>query len=78
VIAEIIPEAYDAIGRKVFRPDWRHGIHPTFPMGRYLSQPLSIRCESLSDVRRFLLTCRGISDMEQFGKRGLLVAAGAF
>lgn len=37
-------------------------------MGRYVSQPLSVKCESIGDVRSFLVTCRGVSDMEQFGK----------
>jgi len=69
MIAEIIPEAYDAVGKKVFRPfDRRRGPHPSFPMGRYVSQPLSIRCQNLTDVRSFLLQCKGVSDEEQFGK----------
>jgi len=36
-------------------------------MGRYLSQPL-IKCTTIDDVRRFLATCCGVSDKEQFGK----------
>src|SRR5215471_18430985 len=57
------------IGRKVFRPDLRRkGLHPTFPMGRYLGQSLSVKCETIRDVRRFLSNCRGVSDKEQFGK----------
>ena len=56
MIAEIIPEAYDASGRKALRPDWRRkGLHPTFPMGRYVSQRLTVKCESVWDVRKFLL-----------------------
>jgi len=70
MIAEIFPQAYDAVGRKVFRPDLRRkGVHPTFPMGRYVSQPLSVKCASLEDMRKFLCTCSGVSDEEQFGKR---------
>jgi len=69
MIAEIIPEAYDASGRKALRPDWRRkGIHPTFPMGRYVSQPLTVKCESIRDVRKFLLQCKGVADKEQFDR----------
>jgi hypothetical protein len=69
LIAEIIPGAYDAVGRKVFRPDLRRkGLHPTFPMGRYLSQPLSVSCQTIREVRKFLSSCRSVSDKEQFGK----------
>src|SRR5579862_325985 len=69
MIAEIIPEIYDARGRQVSQPFLKHkGPHPTFPMGRYVSQPLTIRCETLEDVRQFLRNCRGVSDKELFGK----------
>jgi hypothetical protein len=69
MIAEIIPAAYDPVGHKVFRPDLRrHGIHPTFPMGRYVSQPLAVECKSIGDIRKFLSGCRAVSDMKQFGK----------
>jgi hypothetical protein len=69
MIAEIIPAAYDAEGKKVFRPfDRRKGPHPTFPMGRYVSQPLTVKCSSMEDVRRFLNGCKRVSDKEQFGK----------
>ena len=68
MIAEIVPEAYDAFGRKTVRPDWRRkGVQPTFPMGRYFSQPLTVKCESIRDIRQFLLGCRGVSDKELFG-----------
>ena len=41
MIAEVIPGAYDAEGKKVYRPFDRHrGLRPTFPLGRYVSQPL--------------------------------------
>ena len=36
-------------------------------MGRYLSQPLTVKCETIADVRRFLSTCSAVSDKEQFG-----------
>lgn len=69
MIAEIIPERYDPNGRKVLRPDLRrHGPHPTFPMGRYVSQPLTIKCSSFDDIRKFLRTCKYTSDKEQFGR----------
>jgi hypothetical protein len=70
MIAKLFPEAYDVEGRPTFRPDQRHrGRFPsTFPIGRYVSQPLAVKCQSLEDLRKFLRTCRGISDKEQFGK----------
>jgi hypothetical protein len=71
LIAEIIPEWYDVEGRKVFRPDSRRksGFKPTFPAGRFLSQPLQHWCADLSDLRRFLAGCEYVSDEEQFGER---------
>src|SRR5437667_5121075 len=70
MIAEIIPGAYDAIGRKVLRPDIRRrGIHPTFPMGRYVSQPLVTQCKTIEDVRKFLTICQAVSDEDLFGKK---------
>src|ERR1035438_5456349 len=65
-----MPEAYDVEGRKVFRPDARRhsGFKPTFPAGRFLSQPLKHWCSDFADLRRFLSTCRYVSDKEQFGK----------
>lgn len=69
MIAEIIPEAYDATGKQVSQPFHRRkGPHPTFPMGRYVSQPLAIRCETIEEVQQFLLGCRAVSDEELFGK----------
>lgn len=37
-------------------------------MGRYLAHPLAIQCETVRDVRKFLCTCKAVSDKEQFGK----------
>jgi hypothetical protein len=69
VIAEIIPRVYDSIGKQVSQPFLRRkGPHPTFPMGRYVSQPLAIHCKSLEEIRQFLRGCRGVSDKELFGK----------
>jgi hypothetical protein len=70
MIAEIFPEAYDIQGRPTFRPDQqrRRRFPSTFPIGRYVSHPLTVQCKSLEDLRKFLKTCRGVSDKEQFGK----------
>ncbi len=69
VIAEIIPEAYDSTGRQVSQPFLRRkGPHPTFPMGRYVSQPLTVNCSTIREVREFLVTCEYVSDKDPFGK----------
>jgi len=69
MIAEVFPEAYDTEGRPTFRPDQRkRGRFPSsFPIGRYVSQPLGVECKSLEDLRTFLRKCRYVSDEEQFG-----------
>ena len=70
MIAEIIPEAYDAYGKQVSQPfSRRKGIHSTFPMGRYVSQPLGVQCKTIEDIRGFLSSCGYVSDEELFGKR---------
>ena len=70
MIAEIIPGTYDAAGHKTLDPDLRRkGFHPTFPMGRYVSQPLAIHCKTIEEVRQFLRICQPVSDQELFGKR---------
>lgn len=38
-------------------------------MGRYVSQPLTIQCKTMEEVRNFLMSCRAVSDEELFGKR---------
>ena len=70
MIAEIFPDAYDIQGRPTFRPDKlrRRRFPSTFPVGRYVSQPLQVQCRSLEDLRQFLRTCRAVSDEEQFGR----------
>jgi hypothetical protein len=52
-------------------PDSRRksGFKPTFPAGRFLSQPLQHWCTDLSDLRRFLAGCEYVSDEVQFGER---------
>jgi len=69
MIAEIIPEAYDAFGRKTPQVSFSRGVQPTAPMGRYISQPLAMQCGSIQEVCTFLRTCRGGSDEELFNKR---------
>jgi hypothetical protein len=69
MIAEVIPDAYDAEGKKVFRPfDRRRGPRPTYPLGRYVSQPLTVHCHSIAEVRDFLEKCKYVSDKELFDK----------
>src|SRR5215467_9391478 len=70
MIAEVIPEAYDAAGRKVSQSIFlRKAPHAALPLGRYVSQPLTVNCESIRDVRRFLTGCRAVSAQDLFGKR---------
>lgn len=71
LIAEILLDAYDTNGTKVFRPDSRRrsGFRPTFPIGRFLTQPLKRSCSNLSELREFLNRCFYVSDEQQFGKK---------
>ncbi len=71
LIAEIISQGYDSEGKKVFRPDSRRhsGFKPTFPAGRFLSQPLQHWCSDLSGIQHFLSKCKYVSDEEQFGSK---------
>lgn len=70
MIAAIIPEAYDSVGRQVSQPFLRRkGPRPTFPMGRYVSQPLAMQCKSMEELRTFLNGCRPVSDKELFDKK---------
>lgn len=69
MVAELIPEAYDIRGHAVLRPDYnKRFYHPTFPLGRYVSRPLTVECSSIVDVWKFLRTCRMVSDEKQFGR----------
>lgn len=69
MVAEIIPEAYDSVGKQLYVPSKkRHrSFAPTFPMGRYVTQPLKVRCRTFEELRAFLRTCRYVPDKEQFG-----------
>ena len=69
MIAEIIPRAYDPLGRQLSHPSKkRHRFFaPTFPMGRYVTHPLTVQCHSFKELREFLRTCRYVSDEKQFG-----------
>jgi hypothetical protein len=69
MIAEIIPEAYDAFGRKAPQVSFLRGVRPTLPMGRYVSQPLAVKCETIQDICKFLWGCRARSDQDLFNKR---------
>ena len=71
MLAETIPRAYDGNGKLVSRPSKKRYpyFRPTFPMGTYLSQPLSINCKNLEEVRLFLAQCRYVSDQEQFDEK---------
>lgn len=70
MIAEVYPTAYDVDGRSVFAPGTRR--YRTFgasvPMGRHLTQPLSVTCRTFDDIRHFLSTCEYVSDPVQFGR----------
>jgi len=70
MIAEIVPEAYDAAGRQVSQSFFqRQAPNAGLPFGLYISQPLSVKCESMRDVRRFLAECQYVSAQELFGKK---------
>ncbi len=70
MIAEIIPECYDAVGKKTFRPDSRRhsGFRPTFPFGLYARAPLKHWCADFSELRKTLLQFTYISDQELYDK----------
>ncbi len=69
MLAEIIEDAYDVHGRLLAQSPAgrrRRVFHPTYPIKRFLTQPLQEHCASLEDVRQFLCGCEYISDREQF------------
>ena len=69
MIAEIIPEIYDIAGRQIVAPTSRKEKHMfcgTFPMGRYVSHALGVKCSNVREIRLFLQDCKYVSDKEQF------------
>jgi hypothetical protein len=69
MIAEIIPEIYDVAGRATGTPTTKKSkrlFQGTFPMARYISQPLKLQCKNLKEMQRFLRNCKYVSDEEQF------------
>ena len=72
MIGEIITTIYDAEGKPTGSPKTRKSkrlFHGTFPMGRYVSQPLEHQCKSIKEIRRFLRSCKYVSDKEQFNRK---------
>lgn len=71
MISEIIPELYDVKGKKVTKPNTKKHkwfFPSTYPVGRYLSHPLAVKCNNFQDIRLFLRECSYVSDQEQFNK----------
>lgn len=70
MIAEIIPKAYDISGHPTSMMTRKNirTLHPSYPLGRYVSQPLAVRCSDLEDIRKFIIGCKYVTDQEQFGK----------
>lgn len=62
MLLPIIPEAYDFEGRPISRLSKRHRLRPTYPLDRYLTRPLGVRCGGLAEMRRFLSGCRYADD----------------
>lgn len=71
MIAEIIKELYDVEGRPTGAPSSRKRkklFCTTFPMERYISQPLSMQCKTIKELRNFLIDCKYVSDEDQFNR----------
>jgi hypothetical protein len=69
VIAETIPGAYDAEGRKISASVFQRKVPSAgMPIGRYVSQPLTVKCASIDEVRRFLARCGSGHPVDLFGK----------
>lgn len=71
MIARIIPYIYDIEGKRTGKPVSRmqkHLFQTTFPMQRYLSQPLSKQMKDINEMHLFLKSCKYVSDREQFNQ----------
>jgi len=71
LIAEIIPQLYDAVGHRTNRPISRKQkkrFESSFPMARFLSEPLQVHCKNITELRKFLRSCKYVSDKEQFNR----------
>ena len=68
MFARIPTDGYDILGKQVSRPKARKHFNPTFPMPAYITQPLTVHCGSLGEIRKFLAGCCYVSDMDQFGQ----------
>jgi predicted transglutaminase-like cysteine proteinase len=71
MIGEIVPELYDVSGLQILAPTSQKEkrlFEGTFPMGRYVTQPLGKQYSSIQEIRQFLRSCKYVSDREQFGK----------
>lgn len=72
MIARIISDLYDTEGKATGKPvskKQKRLFQATFPMQRYLSQPLQYQSKNIDDTRSFLMTCKYVSDQEQFNKK---------
>lgn len=80
MLAEIVPRAYDLAGLPTSQPTRRIArcLHPTLPIGRYLTDRIGVCCRDLDEVRAFLRTCRYVSDIAQFGTDDYWQLPGAF
>src|SRR6266516_2878744 len=65
--ARILASGYDIEGTPVSRPSARKHFRPTFPMPAYITQPLSVQCRNLSEIRKFLAGFSYVSDKDLFG-----------
>jgi len=80
MIGRTVRDTYDFEGTRVspLALGKRSVFRPTFPMGRFVSQPLAVECSNLEEIREFLTTCRYVSDEDQFGKEDYWLAPELF
>ena len=69
MISETIKN-YDTHGKKTSKlsPYIKKYFKPTFPMGRYISQALTVECKNITELQEFLKKCSYVSDEVQFNK----------